>query len=364
MTSYLPFSSSSIKLTAAPDSPSVEVIVTPSSSAYYAGDVFSAAIKFRNVKAETRLRGGSKASSRLDLNAEAGPSRPKRLYQVGRGIASRAVKVAPPALPTRRSRENVIPKDHPHARQTSVVNASVSPLPRSREVSPGLDSIPEGPGPPRLSVSPGSRSGSQTPASSTSVTRTSSGRISPRLSSLSGRRSPSLSSPFASTRAPSYSNAYGAAYLSPPPPPMHPSMRPVDSGITILWAYTRVVGHFHPSNAYIPPDPLLPLRSLMLHQPVGSGSLASPNGIKASPSRWQLSFGTGAIGHSKQPSLTGSLVGLAKELVYGGDGGSLQEERKRVWNMKDLPVLQTGRSLIGVDIKLDEGDSRSCGWVR
>jgi hypothetical protein len=40
--------------------------------------------------------------------------------------------------------------------------------------------------------------------------------------------------------------------------------------------------------------------------------------------RWQLSFGTGTVGHSTQPSLTGSLFGLAKDLVSGGSGGSLE----------------------------------------
>jgi hypothetical protein len=105
----------------------------------------------------------------------------------------------------------------------------------------------------------------------------------------------------------------------------------------------------------------------MLHQPVGSGSLTSTSspangqGMKSSTSsRWQLSFGTGAIGHKSQPSLTGSLFGLAKDLVTGGGGGTLEEERRRVWQAKDLPVLETARSLLGVDIKLKEGESKEC----
>jgi hypothetical protein len=73
-----------------------------------------------------------------------------------------------------------------------------------------------------------------------------------------------------------------------------------------------------------------------------------------------MSFGTGTVGNTTQPSFTGSLFGLAKDLVYGGSGGSLEEERKRVWNMKDLPVLETARSLLGVDVKLKEGESREC----
>lgn len=92
--------------------------------------------------------------------------------------------------------------------------------------------------------------------------------------------------------------------------------------------------------------------------PINSPS--SPGTGQGTPSRWQLSFGTGTIGHSSQPSLTGSLFGLAKDLVSGGTGGTLEEERRRVWQMKDLPVLETARSLLGVDIKLKEGETKEC----
>jgi hypothetical protein len=129
------------------------------------------------------------------------------------------------------------------------------------------------------------------------------------------------------------------------------------SGGTILWAYTRLVAQFHPTNTYIPPDPLLPLRSMLLHQPLGSGSLDGDE----TGTRWQLSFGTGTVGHSTQPSLTGSLFGLAKDLVSGGSGGSLEEERKRVWNMKGLPVFETKKDLLGVDIRVDDG--KECKWT-
>jgi hypothetical protein len=71
-----------------------------------------------------------------------------------------------------------------------------------------------------------------------------------------------------------------------------------------------------------------------------------------------LSFGTGTIGHETKPSLTGSLVGLASSLVYGGSAGTLEEDRKKAWNTKDLPVLETARSLLGVHIRLKEGEKR------
>lgn len=151
-------------------------------------------------------------------------------------------------------------------------------------------------------------------------------------------------------------NAYGASSLGLG----HPSRFDPPGTTTILWAHTRLRATFTPSTQHIPPDPLLPLRSLLLHQPLGSGQLL-PDRPKHG-SKWSFSFGTGAIGQQTQPSLTGSLFGLAKGLV-GSSGGTLEEERRRVWAMKELPVLEGFRSLIGVDLALKEGESKSCKSV-
>ncbi|KIR25439.1 hypothetical protein I307_06022 [Cryptococcus deuterogattii 99/473] len=282
-------------------------------------------------------------------------------------------KSTPSALPTRRPQGGIqIPANHPHSRKISITN--VLALERSGESSrdspedssPSLISIPERPssiaknGDASSSQSrrPASPISKKDDAGTTEVYET---RSSPRIR-------PSHS------RVPSYQNAYGASYMGYsnddiPTLPSHSNLREYTPAepkgtTTVLWAYTRLVGRFHPSTAYIPPDPLLPLRAALLHQPVGSGSLFTPSqgssanvaGRPSGPSRWQLSFGTGTIGNSTQPSLTGSLFGLAKDLVMGGGGGSLEEERKRVWNLKDLPVLETTRSLLAVDMKLKEGE--------
>jgi len=45
--------------------------------------------------------------------------------------------------------------------------------------------------------------------------------------------------------------------------------------------------------------------------------------------------------------------------VSGGQAGTLQDERRKVWAAKSLPVLDTLRSLIGVDIQLKPGESKS-----
>lgn len=199
-----------------------------------------------------------------------------------------------------------------------------------------------------------SRRGSTSPVKSPS-----SPAFSETTSASSPRRSPGPTAWRQHGRSPSYTPS-SPSYLTPPP--MHPSMRSRSSmeigTTTVLWAHTRLIARFGPSHQYIPPDPLLPLRARLLHQPIGSGSLASAD--ERANSRWSLSFGTGSIGTSTQPSLTGSLFGLAKGLVTGGTGGSLEEERKRVWSTQDLPVLDTSRSLLGVDIKLAEGETREC----
>ncbi|WVR05250.1 hypothetical protein IAU60_002262 [Kwoniella sp. DSM 27419] len=305
---------------------------------------------------------------------ELGHTRRARSLALGKGTMSPQELVwalggqpTPPPLPTRRPHSAVIPPHHPHSRKISVNNFPLSPPTGTVDLA----------SPP---LRPGSRPSSEAGPSRPQLTRNSSTNSSLTTTTeneafgsdeaLPRSKTRPTISPLSHSRTPSYHNAYGASTLglgSPPalPPPTHPYIRerlPNDRGTTtVLWAYTRLIAQFHPSNAYIPPDPLLPLRSLLLHQPVGSGSLdPSPaNGTGVAPSsRWQLSFGTGTIGNSTQPSLTGSLFGLAKDLVMGGSGGSLEEERKRVWNMKDLPVLETTRSLLGVDVKLKEGESR------
>lgn len=296
---------------------------------------------------------------------------------------------APPPLPSRRPQTgSQIPTSHPHSRKISITTPILPPLDDSHPGSPSeLPSIPEsnqaGPSRPKsrstnsssnISSSSASSSRSRLPLDGQSHGQGQWPEGRAYIDGSGPRRSPRTPLGNNHSRAPSYQNAYGAAYLPTSPPPTHPYSRarqPTEprGNTTVLWAYTRLIGQFHPSNQYIPPDPLLPLRSLLLHQPVGSGSLSSPMDSSSNPdsaqhkrtsSRWQLSFGTGAIGHKTQPSLTGSLFGLAKELVTGGTGGTLEEERRRVWQMKDLPVLETARSLLGVDIRLKEGEAKEC----
>ncbi|WWD15907.1 hypothetical protein CI109_100331 [Kwoniella shandongensis] len=313
---------------------------------------------------------------------EIGHSRRSRSLALGKGTMSPQELVwalggqpTPPPLPTRRRPGGPnIPSTHPHSRKISITN----PLnPQNSGESSSVSSPPLNPVPerwPSNDAAPSRPTTQTTPSYSSASTS-----ASQSFTTLNEESETLAQRPLPHSRTPSYYNAYGASFLGlgdqsqapTPPPPTHPYIRdrlPTEprGTTTILWAYTRLVAHFHPSNSYIPPDPLLPLRSLLLHQPVGSGSLltstsASSNTSHApsnSSSRWQLSFGTGTIGNATQPSLTGSLFGLAKELVMGGGGGSLEEERKRVWNMKDLPVLETTRSLLGVDLKLKEGESR------
>lgn len=139
---------------------------------------------------------------------------------------------------------------------------------------------------------------------------------------------------------------------------------------TIIWAHACLRGKFIPSQTYIPPDPLLPLRSALLHQPLGSGNFSSsltsssldPYSSSSSSSSW-ITFGSGTIGQESLPSLTGSLLGLAKGLVNTGVGqqsGSLEEERKRIWNSKELPVLETVRCLVDVMQEVKDGEKVSC----
>ncbi|WVQ98723.1 hypothetical protein IAU59_005854 [Kwoniella sp. CBS 9459] len=344
-------------------------------------------MNFRSPDGWGRTENGA-AGSQQGNGKESGHTRRARSLALGKGTMSPQELVwalggqpTPPPLPSRRPQSGTaIPAHHLHSRKISVTNFPISPpsnesldilSPPLRPVSERYPSVASEGGPSRPGSRPKlSRAPSSTSTQATNTTTDDDTFISNDALTRSKSR-PGPPSPLAHTRTPSYYNAYGASFLglnspSPLPPPTHPYIRerlPSDRGTTnILWAYTRLVAHFHPSNSHIPPDPLLPLRAQLLHQPVGSGSLApspSQTGANSGPSsRWQLSFGTGTIGNATQPSLTGSLFGLAKDLVMGGGGGTLEEERKRVWNMKDLPVLETTRSLLGVDLKLKEGESK------
>ncbi|KAL1405293.1 Golgi membrane exchange factor (Ric1p-Rgp1p) subunit [Vanrija albida] len=467
-----------------PEDPHLEVIVTPSASAFYAGETFSAVITLRNTRipihtaapnvADTTdgvsatgldLLSGAKApSSTISLNSPASAVTPtiaspdlssspggsiwrgehtrrsslnkhtrrSQSLALGKGVispqemvwalggagepSSRSPEPAddtppsplPPALPARRSPG--IPVSHPHARKISVASTAfmASPEPdMGRFATPpptaGITdgdgagprsdvSAPPTPQTPTIAVDDASalaevagpsRNGSSrvSPSPSPSLPDVAeephvpnrqrlrivppppNGRVPSPTSSASDAGSDSagrrpLSARRVHSRSPTYHEPGGL--LSPPP--QHPSARlrpPVQIGVTnVLWGYTRLVARFAPSHQHIPPDPLLPLRAKLLHQPIGSGSLTSSDASRPAGSRWTLNFGTGTIGQATQPSLTGSLFGLAKGLVLGGAGGSLEEERKRVWNTQDLPVLETTRSLMGVDIKLAEGESR------
>jgi hypothetical protein len=462
MTSFFSSFSSTPTLaqTAQNDDPYLEVVVTPSASAFYAGELFSVTITFRNtrplpvgsshaynLREDTRestssggsmrtrqgkigrhLHSSSEASSSRSLPINAAPvlndlesrfpyspsanpsyrtpgwpgdmnemdirspegwgkkdhagighSRKSRSLVLGKGMSPQEMvwalggqgrfalhltltnSIAPP-LPTRRPQgEMNIPASHPHSRKISVTSQSqLTSPPITARHTPDLSPIQESTARPGVYRNTSSHTASSSSRSAVNLSEDDSTGSGDTQSQT--RRARPNASPLSPSRAPSYHNAYGTSMNQPPP--IHPAIRAGEPRTTtILWAYTRLVAHFHPSNTYIPPDPLLPLRSLLLHQPIGSGSLDASSGT-ASSSRWDLSFGTGTIGNATQPTLTGSLFGLAKDLVYGGNGGSLAEERKRVWNMKDLPVLETTRSLLGVDVKLKEGESRDCKLIK
>lgn len=77
--------------------------------------------------------------------------------------------------------------------------------------------------------------------------------------------------------------------------------------------------------------------------------------MPSSTSRFGLSLGV-----NSHPSLTGSLFGLAKGLVYGADSGTLSSSRQHAWTTKHLPVFETVRSLVTpVDLELAAGQSRT-----
>lgn len=120
---------------------------------------------------------------------------------------------------------------------------------------------------------------------------------------------------------------------------------PTDGAVTIAFATVRATGHVVPSTTYIPPEPFLPLRQVLLHQPIGSGDAPTTTASGG------VDFSPGVDG-----TLAGSLSGLARGLIGGKEEGTWEERRRSVWAGRALPVWVAGREVVGVDLVVgDEG---------
>ncbi|KAL7416950.1 Rgp1-domain-containing protein [Mrakia frigida] len=269
-----------------------------------------------------------------------------------------------------------IPASHPHARKPSY-------MPSSSFASSSSSPLPESGGFPRI-VSP--RSGSSSPSSGPNFGLSSilespiglginSGHSHPPKSKLEDSYTQELdlpseepaeyddpSTPLASRptrpansiglgRPQSFHNSHSSA---PPPPPIETSPQ----GLIITWSYVHLVSTLTPSPQYLPPESLLPLRHTLLQSSlVGTGSFPSP---PTPQSQGWFSLPPPPR-HSRAPSLTSSLFGIARGVVWGRGGeSSLEGERRRKWeeSVREVPVLETLKSVMGVGIELGGKDGK------
>ena len=66
--------------------------------------------------------------------------------------------------------------------------------------------------------------------------------------------------------------------------------------------------------------------------------------------------------------MTSSLFGIARGVVWGRGESSLEVERRRKWeeSVKEVPVMETLKSVMGVGVELggkDGVDTLDCEWV-
>lgn len=152
-------------------------------------------------------------------------------------------------------------------------------------------------------------------------------------------------------RPQSFHNSHSSA---PPPPPIETSPQ----GLIITWSYVHLVSTLTPSPQYLPPESLLPLRHTLLQSSlVGTGSFPSP---PTPQSQGWFSLPPPPR-HSRAPSLTSSLFGIARGVVWGRGGeSSLEGERRRKWeeSVREVPVLETLKSVMGVGIELGGKDGK------
>lgn len=126
---------------------------------------------------------------------------------------------------------------------------------------------------------------------------------------------------------------------------------PDTADVTITFATIRITGHVIPSSTYIPPEPFLPLRKVLLHQPIGSGDATTNTASNG------IDFSAGVDG-----TLATSLSGLAKGFLGAKDEGTWEERKRTVWAGKSLPVWIAGREVVGVELKVGK-DGLSCEYA-
>jgi hypothetical protein len=174
------------------------------------------------------------------------------------------------------------------------------------------------------------------------------------------------------------SESHNSSTASPPPPPrISTAAIPTIKHPIITFATIQMTGQMTPSTAYIPPEPLIPLRNLLLLQPIGSNgsSLAPPPHTPTSssfsssgeattshfvPSLLHFPSPTSAIDNAAADgTLTSSLTSLARGLfspvTAGGAAegeGTWEDHRKQVWLSRDLPVWISPKDVVCVDTQV------------
>jgi len=120
MTSYLPFSTSSTSQSPATstlvsDDPHLEISVTPSSSAFYAGESFSVTISFRNTRRASTVPAAPASSATTDVPSAA------------RTLPSFDQRGVPLFLPQRRGRVGKQKSEDTQSEDTYLSNAEAGP---------------------------------------------------------------------------------------------------------------------------------------------------------------------------------------------------------------------------------------------
>lgn len=290
------------------------VHLTPDRHAYHAGDTVRIRIRFANgVGRETPKRDEPMRRRRGLVGLGRGETGDQGTARGEAGGEEVFPLPPPPTTTTTTDPVAPIPRHHPHARKVSIAqlptpppneNPGPRPRPGASSSSP-LDPIPE-----RAGSSPATTS----PASARPLS------IEPHL-------------------------------VKEPPPPLPP---PTNRGCTVTFATAHPHGTFTPSPSYIPPEPLIPLRSLLTHQPIGSGTLASSQ-----------TGGTIMDRAAGGQGLTGSLTSLARGLIgAAGEPGTWDERKREVWTGRGLAVWLGAREVVAVDVRIDEGAAVECEfWV-
>lgn len=142
--------------------------------------------------------------------------------------------------------------------------------------------------------------------------------------------------------------------LGDPPAQLHPP-----NTLSILWAFAHLEGSFVVDESLIKPAEFLEVKRLLVGGAGGVGVGGGTLEERKTGGGWRSWLWGGGAGTA------GSGLGAGQGGLGGGDeaasgGASLEERKRKAIEDRSVPMLSCPPSILGVDVVLKPGESKSC----